>query len=580
MEFKEVFEKIQKIVSDKMGINLIIDDYDSFIVKKMASSNCISKEKSSHQSHIAITGKQMDLFPYLYSKAFVEESDSAMKNFFVFKAPITIYRENCNYLNPNHNINFYDNSKLNEEMCVYTRSGGEQVQLSIKNNGDSKNFISYRELIIPNTYWIVFKKKNELFYESIAIKEEDGKDLEVYNGNIYTNRTGKPSEITFVDSSSLSVQQDSKSETLPFNRIYFGAPGTGKSYGVSKLIKSVYPNFDKENDEQSAYVFRTTLHPEYSYSDFVGQIMPVEKEDGFDYSFTPGVFTRALKKAMLENLAVENGIQEEPKKVFLVLEELSRANVAAVFGDLFQLLDRDNKGKSEYSISNAIISKYVNTITNDTQEADEDKVSKDVNEDKKIFLPSNLIILATVNTNDQNVFAMDTAFKRRFEWEYVSIDPVSDKDEDVLLNNETISIPSEVGLNNVQWCDFYPVLNEYITSNMGLSEDKQIGQFFIKLAQDNNEKNQTQVLNKLLQYLWEDIEGMAIDTHLFNIEEFKSFGKLYSVWKDALDKGTEVQIFATEFYNKLRIGTKVEDEGVQGVINGSSEGEQNDRNQD
>ena len=283
---------------------------------------------------------------------------------------------------------------------------------------------------------------------------------------------------------------------------------------------------------------------------------------------------------MLENLAVEEGTQEEPKKVFLVLEELSRANVSAVFGDLFQLLDRDNKGKSEYSISNALISKQVNTITDDTQEANENKVSKDEIEDKKIFLPSNLIILATVNTNDQNVFAMDTAFKRRFEWEYVSIDPVSDKDEDVLLNNEMISIPSKSGLKDVEWCDFYPALNEYITSNMGLSEDKQIGQFFIKLAKENNEKNQTQVLNKLLQYLWEDVEGMAIDTHLFNIQGIKSFGKLYSVWKDALDKGTKVQIFATEFYNKLKIGTTVNDEDVQEVRDDSSEGEQNDTNQD
>lgn len=576
MEFTEVFEKIQQIVFEKMDIQLDIDDYDAFIVKRMSASNCIIKGISSKQSHIAITGKQMDLFPYLYSKAFVEESDSSMKNFFVFRAPITIYQNNCNYLNPNHNISFYNNSKLNEEMCVYARSGGEQVQLSIKNNGDSKNFISFRELMLPNTYWIVFKKKNELFYESIAIKEEDATDLADYNGNIYTNRTGKPSEITFVDSSSLYVQQDSKSETLPFNRIYFGAPGTGKSYRVSQLIKSVYPNFEKEDDEQSSYVFRTTLHPEYTYSDFVGQIMPVEKEDGFDYSFTPGVFTRALKKALLENLAVENGTREEPKKVFLVLEELSRANVAAVFGDLFQLLDRDNKGESEYSISNALISKQVNTITDHSQEANDDKVGMDGNEDKKIFLPSNLIILATVNTNDQNVFAMDTAFKRRFEWEYVSIDPVSDKDG--LLNNEIISIPSESGLKDVEWCGFYPALNEYITSNMGLSEDKQIGQFFIKLTQDNNEKNQTQVLNKLLQYLWEDIEGMAIDTHLFNIEEIKSFGKLYSVWKDALDKGTEVQIFARDFYDKLKFGTTVNDD-VQEVKDVSSEGEQNDTNQ-
>ena len=460
-------------------------------------------------------------------------------------------------------LDYFENVKsildgLDDEFSIKIEKFADASRVYIRPTEEFKKLFKevVRDIALPKITDLVIRKNSEHEFElSLEINFDE---LRKYDSN--------DSEEEIVDA-----------DTLPYNRIYFGAPGTGKSYGVSKLIKSVYPNFDKEDDEQSSYVFRTTLHPEYTYSDFVGQIMPVEKEDGFNYSFTPGVFTKALKKAMLENLAVENGTQEEPKKVFLVLEELSRANVAAVFGDLFQLLDRDSKGESEYSISNALISKQVNTVTDDTQEANEDKVSKDEKEDKKIFLPSNLIILATVNTNDQNVFAMDTAVKRRFEWEYVSIDPVSDKG--VLLNNEIISIPSESGLKDVEWCDFYPTLNEYITSKMGLSEDKQIGQFFIKLAQDNNEKNQTQVLNKLLQYLWEDIEGMAIDTHLFNIEEIKSFGKLYSTWKDALDKEAEVQIFAKEFYDKLKFGTIVNDDDVQEVSDDSSEGEQNDTNQ-
>ena len=446
---------------------------------------------------------------------------------------------------------------LDDEFSIKIEKFADVSRVYIRPTAEFKKMFNeiVRDIALPKITDLVIRKNSKHEFElSLEINFDE---LRKYDSN--------DSEEEIVDA-----------DILPYNRIYFGAPGTGKSYKVSQLIKSVYPNFEKEDDEQSAYVFRTTLHPEYTYSDFVGQIMPVEKDNGFDYSFTPGVFTRALKKALSENLAVENGTREEPKKVFLVLEELSRANVAAVFGDLFQLLDRDNKGESEYSISNALISKQVNIITDHTQEANEDKVGMDGNEDKKIFLPSNLIILATVNTNDQNVFAMDTAFKRRFEWEYVSIDPVSDKDG--LLNNEMISIPSESGLKDVEWCDFYPALNEYITSNMGLSEDKQIGQFFIKLTQDNNERNQTQVLNKLLQYLWEDIEGMAIDTHLFNIEEIKSFGKLYSVWKDALDKGTEVQIFAKEFYDKLKFGTTVNDDVVQEVKDDSSEGEQNDTN--
>ncbi|MGI1769192.1 hypothetical protein ACRPMC_10020, partial [Streptococcus uberis] len=115
----------------------------------------------------------------------------------------------------------------------------------------------------------------------------------------------------------------------------------GKSYNVSKLVKEYYPDFENEENEQSQFVFRTTLHPEYTYSDFVGQIMPVTKDDKIDYDFIPGVFTRALEKAI--------SFEQTNQKVFLILEELSRANVASVFGDLFQLLDRKN-GKSEYPI--------------------------------------------------------------------------------------------------------------------------------------------------------------------------------------------------------------------------------------
>src|SRR5699024_3268814 len=124
-----------------------------------------------------------------------------------------------------------------------------------------------------------------------------------------------------------------------YNAIYYGTPGTGKSYQVNELIKKVYPDYgsDKDND----YVFRVTLHPEYTYTDFVGQILPSTDMDGkVRYDFTPNVFTLALKSAY----------ENPDKEIYLILEEMSRANVAAVFGDLFQLLDRKKGGASEYSI--------------------------------------------------------------------------------------------------------------------------------------------------------------------------------------------------------------------------------------
>lgn len=535
MEFTEVFEKIQQIVFEKMDIQLDIDDYDAFIVKKMSASNCIIKGISSNQSHIAITGKQMDLFPYLYSKAFVEESDSSMKNFFVFRAPITIYQNNCNYLNPNHNISFYDNSKLNEEMCVYARSGGEQVQLSIKNNGDSKNFISYRELILPNTYWIVFKKKNELFYESIAIKEEDATDLADYNGNIYTNRTGKPSEITFVSSESIvndeeveeieevedkinphvfEYQCDEKQKDV-IQEIRFGAPGTGKSYSIKNIIRKSYKNYEEK--DANPFVLRTTIHSEYSYFDFVGNIMPVSKEGVISYEFIEGIFTKALIRALLNR---ENDI-------YLIIEEMSRGDIASIFGDIFQLLDRNEKGESEYRIDNSLISeqliKYgVKSISND-----------------RIYLPSNLHIIGTVNTSDQNVNVLDTAFKRRFSFVYESVKPSYDDKTGHILNSAVFVLNDK----EFEWNQFYLSVNQFIVSDLELSEDKQLGQFFVKFPNNVN-VNET-IKNKVLNYLWEDVQNasMSDDAFIFN-KNIKSFSMLY----DKFDSGTDArEIFSDEF---------------------------------
>lgn len=168
-------------------------------------------------------------------------------------------------------------------------------------------------------------------------------------------------------------------------KIYYGAPGTGKSYEILKYLK--------EKQISDEHIFRVTFHPEYTYSDFVGQILPTVKKNGeVSYDFAKGVFTLALEKAY----------QDTSKEVFLIIEEMSRGNCSAIFGDIFQLLDRDNvgteKGWSKYFINNPIIAKDIIALTDD-----------------RIKLPANLSILGTVNTSDQNVFVMDTAFKRRFE---------------------------------------------------------------------------------------------------------------------------------------------------------------------
>ncbi|PTK70016.1 AAA family ATPase [Staphylococcus haemolyticus] len=231
------------------------------------------------------------------------------------------------------------------------------------------------------------------------------------------------------------------------------------------------------------------------------------------------IFTRALKEAF----------EEFDKPVYLVIEEVSRGNVAAIFGDIFQLLDRDEYFQSKYPIRNK-------DVANEIVELDNDMV----------YLPSNFNIIGTVNTNDQSVFPMDTAFKRRFDWEYVSVKPVKDDKGNIIeINNPKIRL---IDFNNnyieIDWFRFYNSLNNFITDKskgLGKSEDKQIGQFFLnfdkKLIKDSySNENFDEAMLKItniimiifLFYFWQHIVGVNIfisQNLLFN-ESHNSFDVL------------------------------------------------------
>lgn len=295
--------------------------------------------------------------------------------------------------------------------------------------------------------------------------------------------------------------------------IYYGAPGTGKSYEVDNL--DVIKNSPKEQ------VFRTTFHPEYTYSDFIGQLLPVIKDDLITYDFQRGVFTNALRQAY----------KDSSKSVYLIIEEMSRGNVISVFGDIFQLLDRDDKNVSRYPIRNALIAKEIPQIDDDSD---------------LIVLPANFNILGTVNTSDQNVFVMDTAFKRRFDWIYISTDPVKKDGKIIEYDNVMIPLINDGEINKFSWHEFYMKLNRFITDRnegLGLSEDKQIGQFFILFSKDMDEtyiKNKIQ--NKLLKYLWEDIESASYaNTKKLFDESINNFSDLYRKYE--LDE----QVFSDAF---------------------------------
>lgn len=312
-------------------------------------------------------------------------------------------------------------------------------------------------------------------------------------------------------------------------KIYFGAPGTGKSYTIdTNIIAGV-------SDD---YVFRVTFYPDFSYNDFIGQLLPKVipspvpgGSSTITYDFQKGIFTQALEKAY-ENTAND---------VYLIIEEMSRGDCAAIFGDIFQLLDREkngvNRGYSKYFINNELIAKDIIAFSTSS----------------KVKLPPNLHILGTVNTSDQNVYVMDTAFKRRFEWEYVSPDPVIESAPGVTpviyKNNVLLSINDGTSLRAIQWVDLYQKLNKFIADDryLGLGEDKQLGPFFIDFdttASAVTHKNQ--IKNKLLHYLWSDVHKASFksDIRLFK-DDLGTFAELYQAFE------MDQQIFSTEFIATL-----------------------------
>lgn len=307
--------------------------------------------------------------------------------------------------------------------------------------------------------------------------------------------------------------------------IRFGAPGTGKSYSIKNIIRKSYPEY--EESDSNPFVLRTTIHGEYSHFDFVGNVMPTSKNGVVGYEFTEGIFTTALIRAMLNK---END-------VYLIIEEMSRGDIASIFGDIFQLLDRNEQGISEYRIDNSLISDEL--VKNGAKSKGDDK----------IYLPSNLHIIGTVNTSDQNVNVLDTAFKRRFSFVYESVKPSYNTEDGKILNSAVFNL----GGKEFEWNQFYLSVNQFIVSDLGLSEDKQLGQFFVKFN-EGVDVNET-IKNKVLHYLWEDVQNasMSDEASIFN-NGIKAFSSLY----DRFDQNMSAsEIFSDDFL-KTYDGQKVE----------------------
>ncbi|WZU00783.1 hypothetical protein MGH68_14835 [Erysipelothrix sp. D19-032] len=240
----------------------------------------------------------------------------------------------------------------------------------------------------------------------------------------------------------------------PLQKIYFGAPGTGKSHNISTIICD-HLGLEFTDINNLPNVFRTTIFSDFTYHDFIGSIMPViNQNDKIEYAFEPGVFTKVLSYAF-GNPNIQT---------YLVLEEMTRGNMASIFGDVFQLLDRDENGMSTYFINNELIAKELNKETSDFFDVETDSY-------KKIYLPANLSILGTINSTDQSVFPMDTRFKRRFDFEYVSTEPVFN--DDVPLNDFEFKFQNKT----ITWVDFYQRINKFIIEDAELSKISKLASF-------------------------------------------------------------------------------------------------------
>lgn len=288
-----------------------------------------------------------------------------------------------------------------------------------------------------------------------------------------------------------------------YNKIVYGIPGCGKSYYVEyEIIKK---------DTRHGETYRTTFYPDYTNSDFIGQIIPKlnhNDETSVLYDIQSGPFTDALLDAILH----------PDKYVYLVVEEINRGNAAAIFGDTFQLLDRNQDGESEYSIKNYIISTYLHKEIDNKYE-----VKYDLD---NIKIPSNMIIIGTMNTSDQNVFTLDTAFKRRWKMEYIQ-----NKIRGTEIGQKII--PGTI----VKWEEFILKINDFITSDNGLEingEDKQIGAYFIsnsewdeiEIMTPTNTKEAARIFaEKVLSYLWEDVAKINRESW-FDISKYKTFESL------------------------------------------------------
>lgn len=382
-------------------------------------------------------------------------------------------------------------------------------------------------------------------YSELHIKKaEDGIfDIEIKNVTTPYN-DGKEDDVEEILSNNNCL--------IPLQQIFYGAPGTGKSHAINELTAG------KD-------VIRTTFHPDTDYSTFVGAYKPTTKpvpvitvigteavpvrdkngkemmEDKIVYEYVSQAFLQAYVAAWRKYCDVQEG--EEPMDEFLVIEEINRGNCAQIFGDLFQLLDRGDEGFSEYPIKadsdmKKLLEKEfegleiknkegINALFNGGKDIVAEVLAGDI-----LLLPNNLYIWATMNTSDQSLFPIDSAFKRRWDWNYV---PISDAGKKWMI---------EVNGAQYDWWKFLEAINDKVY-HATYSEDKKLGYFFCKA--NDGVISADKFVSKVIFYLWNDVfKDSEFEGDTFKDEDGEklSFDKFYSVENNQVKvNGTKIVKF-------------------------------------
>ena len=359
------------------------------------------------------------------------------------------------------------------------------------------------QIIIPNDY-IPQKQfdriKNKLGVYISAIHKESLSDYcQKYDNRPYLLDKNIVPMSNGYEAVGVSLEREQNRVSTGTNILLYGVPGSGKSYTIQK-----------EYCGDESKMERLVFHPDYTYSDFIGQILPDVSDGSVTYKFTPGPFTKIMKKAY-----------EDPEnEYFLIIEEINRGNAPAIFGEVFQLLDRKDKvdsdeypvGTSEYGISNINIAREVYG-----------------DPEHKVRIPSNLSIIGTMNTSDQNVFTLDTAFQRRWSMRLIDSSFANvDKDfkEHFILDSD------------ITWEGFCDTINTLIlTKNARItsSEDKRMGPYFIHRSDlEYDKREDDEILSekerlrakhhnslfaeKVIKYLWDDAFKFS-RADIFKVEE-------------------------------------------------------------